>query len=36
MTDLNALTILCIVIGAAVLATLPVLFVLWWGDNISH
>lgn len=30
------LTTLCIVLGALVLASLPVLFVLWWGANVSH
>ena len=30
------ITILCLVIGATVLGTLPVLFVLWWGDKMSH
>lgn len=30
------ITSLCTVVGAVTLSTLPVLFVLWWGDKISH
>lgn len=30
------MTNLCILIGATVLSTLPVLGILWWGDNVSH
>ena len=30
------ITTLCIILGACVLGTLPVLFVLWWGDKVSH
>lgn len=33
---MDALTLTCVIIGATVLSTVPVLFVLWWGDKISH
>lgn len=29
-------TAVLIILGATVLGSLPILFVLWWGDHISH
>ena len=33
---LDWFTTLLIVLGAADIAAIPILFTLWWGDKISH
>lgn len=30
------MTTLCIILGACVLGSAPILFTLWWGARISH